>query len=186
MKKAVFLDRDGTINVDIGYLGNPDDLIIIRRAKKGIKLLKDKGFFVFIVTNQSGVARKYFSTKGLKAINDRLISEFQRDGVKIDGIVFCPHHPRQKCRCRKPSPKMVKDLARQYEINLEKSFFVGDKLIDVQTGKNAGCRTVLIDAETTILIENEDDWAQPDFIGRDLLEAARWIVKNKFKRVAKK
>lgn len=186
MNKAVFLDRDGTINVDIGYLGDPDDLIIIRRAGKGIKLLKDKGFFVFIVTNQSGIARKYFSRKDLKAVNDKILSELGKDRVKIDGIACCPHHPRQKCRCRKPSPKMVKDLARKHNISLERSFFVGDKLIDVQTGKNAGCRTVLIDTEMTALIENEEDWAQPDFVARDLLEAARWIIKKKLKGAVKR
>lgn len=181
MKKAVFLDRDGTINVDVGYLSNPSGLVFIRGAKEGISLLKDKGFLVFIVTNQSGVGRGYFSLETLKAINERLLHEFNKFGIHIDGVYYCPHHPRERCKCRKPQPKIVRDITQQFRVDLEHSYFVGDKLIDVQTGKNAGCRTVLINADTSSLIEEEDDWTMPDFVAKDLREAARWIVKNSTK-----
>lgn len=182
MKKAVFLDRDGTINVDTGYINDPDDLVFIRGAKEGVKFLKNKGFLVFVVTNQSGVGRGYFSLKKLKAVNDRLLTELSKLGINLDGIFMCPHHPNRKCSCRKPKPKLVYDIAKKYKINLEKSYFVGDKLIDVQTGKNAGCKTVLIDADTTPKIENEEDWTQPDFIARNLKEVAKWIVKDSYKK----
>lgn len=178
MTKAVFLDRDGTINVDTGYISDPDDLVFIRGAKGGVRLLKDKGFLVFVVTNQSGVGRGYFSIERLKAVNDRLLSEFTKEGINIDGIYFCPHHPNENCRCRKPRPKMVLDIASQYKIKLENSYFVGDKLIDVHTGKNAGCKTILIDTGTNPHIEDEEDWTQPDFIAKDLLGASKWIVKD--------
>lgn len=184
MSKAVFLDRDGTINVDTGYIADTDELVFIRGSKKAVKLLKDKGFSVYIVTNQSGVERGYFTIEKLKEVNDKLISEFAKDDIKIDGLVFCPHHPDKKCDCRKPKPKMVLDMARKGRVNLEESYFVGDKIIDVQTGKNAGCKTVLVQTETT-LFENEDDWTDPDFIAKDLLEAAKWIVKNETTRLHK-
>lgn len=183
MRRAVFLDRDGTINIDVGYLSDPGELVFIRGAKEGVRLLKDSGFSVFIVTNQSGVGRRYFSLKKLNAVNDRLLSEFVKGGINIDGIFFCPHHPREKCRCRKPKPKMVNDIARQHDINLEKSYFVGDKLIDVQTGKNAGCKTVLINSGTNPHIEDEEDWTQPDFIAKDLYSAAKWVIKNQKSKV---
>lgn len=182
MNRAVFLDRDGTINVDTGYISDPDDLVFIKGAKKGVKLLKDNGFLVFIVTNQSGIGRRYFSLKRFNAVNERLLSLFSKDGIKIDGIYFCPHHPNKKCRCRKPKPKIVYDIAKKYEIDLKKSYFVGDKLIDVQTGKNAGCKTILLDATTTQRIEDEEDWTQPDFVGEDLYEAGKWIVRHRKKK----
>lgn len=179
MKRAVFLDRDGTINVDTGYLSNPSELVFIRGAKEGVRVLKKSGFFVFIVTNQSGVGRKYFSLETLKAINEKMINEFKKGRIHIDGIYYCPHHPREKCKCRKPQAKIVKDIAQQFKVDLECSYFIGDKLIDVQTGKNAGCKTVLINTDTTYLIEKEDDWSPPDFIAKDLKEAARWVVKRR-------
>ena len=182
MRKAVFLDRDGTINVDVGYLSDPEGLVFIRGAKEGVRLLKDNGFFVFIVTNQSGVGRGYFSLKNLSAVNEKMLHGFSKEGIHIDGIYYCPHHPRERCRCRKPQPKIVKDIAQEFKIDLERSYFIGDKLIDVQTGKNAGCRTVLINAETSFLIEKEDDWTAPDYVAKDLREAARWVIKSNKKR----
>lgn len=178
MKQAVFLDRDGTINVDTGYLGNPDELVLIRGAKEGVRLLKKNGFFVFIITNQSGVGRGYFSLEDLKLVNNKVLDEFSKDGIKIDDVYYCPHHPKDKCKCRKPNTKLVADVAKKFNINLKYSYFVGDKLIDVQTGKNAGCKAILINADNSSLIESEDDWTQPNFIAKDLREAARWIIKN--------
>lgn len=175
--KAVFLDRDGTINVDVGYLSDPDELVFIRNAKKAVKLLKEKGFLVFVVSNQSGVGRGYFSLERLKEVNNKLLNEFIKEGISIDGIFFCPHHPNAQCSCRKPKPKMVDDIVKQHRIDLEKSYFIGDKLSDVQTGSNAGCRTILISAEDMPVIENEEDWIQPDFIAKDLYEAVKWIIK---------
>ena len=181
MKRAVFLDRDGTINVDVGYLSDPDGLVFIRGAKEAVRLLKKKGFFVFIVTNQSGVGRGYFSLDKLKAVNEKLLHEFSKSEIHIDGVHYCPHHPKEKCKCRKPHPKIVKDIARKFRLDLEHSYFIGDKLSDVQTGKNAGSRTILINTDDSSLIEKEEDWTPPDFIAKDLKEAVRWIVKSSSK-----
>lgn len=186
MKRAVFLDRDGTINIDTGYINDPDEFVFIRGAKKGIKLLKDNGFFIFVVTNQSGVGRGYFSVNDLKSVNNKLVSELCNDGISIDGIYFCPHMPGENCRCRKPKPKMVYDIAGKYKINLEKSYFVGDKLLDVHTGKNAGCETILINTETDSYIEDEENWTPPGFVAKNLYEAAKWIVKESKKSKVKR
>lgn len=178
MKRAIFLDRDGTINVDTGYLSEPDSLVIIRGAKKGIRMLKKNGFMVFIITNQSGVGRGYFSLEQLEAVNQRLLQELAKDGIVIDDVRFCPHHPQQKCSCRKPEPQLVSDLIRQYEIDAENSYFVGDKLLDVKTGKNVGCKTILISDDSGFIFEEEEDWTQPDFVAKNLYEGAKWIVKD--------
>ncbi len=178
MKKAVFLDRDGTINVDTGYLSDPDGLVIIRGAKKGIKLLKKNGFMVFIITNQSGVGRGYFSLEQLASVNQRLLEELSKDGIEIDDVRFCPHHPQQKCACRKPEPGLVVDLIERYGVDAENSYFVGDKMLDVKTGKNVGCRTILISDDSGFIFEEEDDWTPPDFIAKNLHEGAKWIIKD--------
>lgn len=177
MNKAVFLDRDGTLNIDTGYISDPKELVFIRGAKKAVKLLKDKSFLIYVITNQSGVGRGFFSVEKLEAVHDKMLSEFDKEGIKIDGIFYCPHHPNEKCQCRKPKPKMVFDIVNSNKINLTKSYFIGDKLIDVQTGKNAGCRTILVETGEP-RIEDEEDWTQPDFVAEDLLEAARWILKQ--------
>lgn len=175
MNRAVFLDRDGTINKDVGYLNNPNELVFIRGAKTGVRILKKKGFLVFVVTNQSGVARGYITLDALSRINGKLYNEFRKEGISIDGIYYCPHHPEDNCDCRKPRPKMVKDIAREYKIDLKNSFFIGDKPSDIKTGKNAGCKTVLTSKDTAVLRE-DSEWTAPDFIAKDLLSAARWVI----------
>ena len=172
MKKAVFLDRDGTINIDTGYVGDPDKLVIIEGAREAIKLLKDKGFLVFIVTNQSGVARGYFSVEQMQLVNKKILDELAHKQVCIDGIYYCPHHPDEECSCRKPKPLIVNSIAAEFAVELKRSYFVGDKMSDVHTGKNAGCRTVLINSD------DEVGSIEPDFVAKDLLEGSQWIVKD--------
>ena len=173
-KPAVFLDRDGTINFDPGYLSSPADLKIFPAAIRGLKLLSEQGFPLFIVTNQSGLARGYFSENDLQDIHNRLLGELSRAGVKIEEIAVCPHHPDAGCDCRKPSPLLVRRLAARYELDLSRSFFVGDKMADVLTGINAGCRTVLIASpDHRREAEGED---KPDYVAEDLEDAARWII----------
>jgi len=178
MKKAVFLDRDGTINVDTGYITNPKDLVFIRGSKKAVKVLKDKGFLVYIISNQSGVGRGFFTIKDVQAVNDKLVSEFKKYNIFIDGIFFCPHHPDEKCKCRKPRPDVVFDIAKDNKISLTKSYFVGDKLSDVQTGQNAGCKTVLIQDKKS-MSTLEINCKRPDYIASNLLKAVEWILENK-------
>ena len=173
-KPAVFLDRDGTINFDSGYLSSPTDLNIFPAAIQGLKLLSEEGFPLFIVTNQSGLARGYFSESALRKIHRRLLGDLKREGVIIEEIAVCPHHPDEGCDCRKPSPLLVRQLAARHGLDLNRSFFVGDKMTDVRTGINAGCRTVLIAPSTRRgEAEGED---KPDYVAQDLEDAARWII----------
>lgn len=178
MKKvAVFLDRDGTINLDTSYISSAADFVFLPNAKEGLKLLQESGFLLFIVTNQSGLARGYFTLEDLEEIHAKLIKEVGEIGVKFEGIFFCPHHPDENCDCRKPSPAGVLKFAREYDIDLGKSYFIGDKVIDVETGAKAGCRTVLLATpEGAAALKNEDGWREPDYILPDLHAAADLIA----------
>jgi D-glycero-D-manno-heptose 1,7-bisphosphate phosphatase len=150
MKQAVFIDRDGTINVEKEYLYLPADFEFIAGVPAAIKKLNDAGFLVIVVSNQSGVARGYYTEDDVYYLHsyvDRLLAE---EGAHVDAWFFCPHHPDGRgsyalpCRCRKPHPGMLLQAAERFMIDLEASFMIGDKLIDVQAGKNAGCRSMLV------------------------------------------
>ena len=177
---AVFLDRDGTINDDPGYLNSPEDLTILPRAAAGLKLLNEAGYPLFVVTNQSGIGRGYFTHKDLTAVNRKLVEELAGEGVSFTEIVWCPHHPEEHCSCRKPSPGMIFDLTRRHGLDLSRSYFIGDKISDILAGKRAGCGTVLIASpEKKKRLAGRDDWSDPDYTAPDLYQAARWIVKAK-------
>jgi D-glycero-D-manno-heptose 1,7-bisphosphate phosphatase len=162
---AVFLDRDGTINEEVNYLGDPAQLKLTPGAAKAIHLLNSHHIPVIVVTNQAGIARA-------------------PDNAKIDAYYFCPHHPtagigeyKISCTCRKPEPSMFHQAAQDLHLDLTKSYLVGDKLTDIQAGNRAGCRTVLVEtgygkAEST----NCQSEIKPDRISPDLLDATDWIL----------
>lgn len=178
MKWAVFLDRDGTINEEVGYLDNPADLRLIPGAAEAIRLLNDAGVPVIVVTNQAGIGRGYFSEARVKAIHERLAKLLAAHGAHLNAIYYCPHHPDDGCDCRKPNPGMLKRAAEEHGIDLGRSFVVGDKVSDVEAGRRAGCRTVLVltgyGTEAQEMFKRLD--FQPNFTARDLLEAVRWIL----------
>jgi D,D-heptose 1,7-bisphosphate phosphatase len=177
MRKAVFLDRDGTINFDPGYLNDPGQFRFYPGAVEALRQLSEAGYLIIIISNQSGIARGYFGEDTLKKIHDKMLSAFLAGGITITGIYYCPHHPDDQCECRKPSPKMVLEAARDNAIDLGNSFFIGDRESDIKTGKNAGCETVLVltgaGKETQKAIKDE---SRPDYVAKDLPEAARWII----------
>lgn len=175
---AVFLDRDGTINYDPGYISSPSELYVFPAARKGLKLLQEKGFLLFVVTNQSGVGRGFFTQRDLEAVHQKLEDELKEDGIYLKGIAVCPHHPDEGCDYRKPSPKLVYEIADKFEIDLKQSFFVGDKILDVLTGSNAGCQTILLATpEQLNQLKQEPDWQEPDYIAPDLYQAALLITR---------
>lgn len=179
-KKAVFLDRDGTINYDPGYLKDPEKFHIFPCVIDALKSLRDAGYLLFIVSNQSGLARGLVREENLKMIHDKMSATLRAEGIALDGIYYCPHHPDERCSCRKPSPMMVYEAARSHLIDLRDSFFIGDRDTDIETGKNAGCRTILVltgDGEKTR--ETLTPSLQPDYIARDLQGASSWIVENR-------
>lgn len=177
---AVFLDRDGTINYDPGYLSSPEDLRLLPRVQNGLSLLSRNKFLLFVVTNQSGIGRGYFTPEQLEEVNNKLIEKLAEDGIIFTEFACCPHRPEDNCSCRKPSPRMVLDLARNYSLDLSRSYFIGDKITDIQAGKNAGCRTVLIASpEKKKLLRGDRSWTAPDYTAPDIYRAAEWIVRQK-------
>ncbi len=177
-KKAVFLDRDGTIVVHEPYLSSPDQLKLLPYAAEGIRLFQKMGYFVFIITNQSGIARGFFDEERLLLIHDKLLNMLQKESVTINGIYYCPHHTdgvvetyRVACDCRKPKPKMILDAANKYPVNLAQSLMIGDSAVDMQAGKNAGCICVLVKNPRCDVSDELSENA--DYIVNDLREAAR-------------
>jgi D-glycero-D-manno-heptose 1,7-bisphosphate phosphatase len=148
---AVFLDRDGTINEEKDYLFRPEDFSFIPGAPEAIRLLKEAGFLVIVVTNQSGIGRGYYDEEAVRRLHchmDRVLSRF---GTSVDGYYFCPHHPRhgigdylKACSCRKPMPGMLLKAVRDFSIDITSSFIIGDKRADVEAGFAAGCRPLLV------------------------------------------
>jgi len=140
MIKTVFLDRDGTIIRDEEYLADPDGVFPLPGAVESLLKLRDAGYALIIVTNQSGVGRGMFTVNEMKSVNSRMLSLFAEYGVFFDDILICPHAPDEKCDCRKPSPKLLLEAAERLGIDLSASAMIGDKPSDPKTGIAAGCR----------------------------------------------
>ncbi len=177
-RRAVFFDRDGTIVKGVEYLRSPDELALLPSAAEAIKAFNERGYLTIIVTNQSGIARGYFTEERLGEIHHRLLEILSREGARIDAIYYCPHLAdgtveaySVDCRCRKPKPGMLEKAAREHDIDLAKSIMIGDTPADITAGKAAGCRTVLIKpAENGFnLPEN------PDLIVEDLMGAVALV-----------
>ncbi len=175
--RAVFLDRDGTIHPDTGYLHNPDEVEIYPAARRGMKLLAGKGFLLFLVTNQSGVERGYFPAAAVERVHGKIVGELAKDGITLTGIAYCPHRPDEDCRCRKPAPGLILDLAGRHGVDTSRSFLVGDQATDIEAGRRAGCRTVLLAGARKLSgLRRQEGWRDPDRVAGDLHEAALWIT----------
>lgn len=150
MRRAVFLDRDGTINVEKDYLYRIEDFEFIDGSVEAIRLLNEAGFFVAVVSNQSGVARGYYTEEDVELLHRHIAVELEKSGAHVDAWFFCPHHPDGRgsyslpCTCRKPLPGMLKEASLRNGLCLDTSFMIGDKLADVGAGMSAGCSTILV------------------------------------------
>lgn len=138
MKRAVFLDRDGTINEERHYLHRPEEVVLFAGAGAALKRLQDAGYILLIVSNQSGVGRGYFTLADVESVNQRLLEELRRDGVRIEKIFIAPEAPEAPSRGRKPSPLFLFDARDEFGLDLAASYMIGDKLIDLECGWNAG------------------------------------------------
>ncbi|MGH2592869.1 MAG: D-glycero-beta-D-manno-heptose 1,7-bisphosphate 7-phosphatase, partial [Anaerolineae bacterium] len=185
--RGVFLDRDGTINEEVGYLRRLDQFRFIDGAAEAVKLLNESGLKVVIVTNQAGVARGYLSEQALQQIHCVMAEALRAQYARLDGIYYCPHHPIEgvgaykiECDCRKPKPGMMERAARELNIDLSRSFIVGDKITDLETGYVVGCKTVLVRTGYGLTSEEQfvDRPFQPDYVADNVLEASRWILKQ--------
>src|SRR5437667_7240350 len=173
--RAVFLDRDGTIMEEANYVGRLDQVVLIPSAKQALRRLRDAGFKLFIVTNQSGVGRGYFPREAVEEIHAHLDEQFGPVGVSFDRYYVCPHHPEDNCDCRKPKPKFLHDAAAEYGLDLRHCFMIGDRPSDIQCGINAGTKTVLV--LTGVGQETLSKGEVPaSFVARDIADAAEWIL----------
>jgi D-glycero-D-manno-heptose 1,7-bisphosphate phosphatase len=173
---AVFVDRDGTINEHVEYLSEPKRLVEIPKSFVALKRLKDLGYRVIIVTNQPGIGLGYFSKEDFFAVNREMMRQAAAAGASIDKIYFCPHSKADKCECRKPDPYFLKRAAQELNVDLAGSYVIGDMTSDVQLGKNAGCRSILVETGRG----GDDGMYQvtPDFVAKDLSGATAWIEKQ--------
>lgn len=159
MNKAIFLDKDGTLIEDISYNADPDKIKLLPGVAEGLRLLQQRGYLLIVITNQSGIARGYFSQEQFAIAIARLQDLLEEQGVVLDAVYFCPHHPsgvvpklRVACMCRKPYPGLLYQAQKDHDINLKASWMIGDILNDVEAGNTAGCKTILLNSG------NETEW----------------------------
>ncbi|MEK7433815.1 MAG: D-glycero-beta-D-manno-heptose 1,7-bisphosphate 7-phosphatase [Cyanobacteriota bacterium] len=185
MNKAVFFDRDGTINVEAGYIRDLKDLKLIEGASKSIAKLKEAGFIIILVTNQSGPARGYYSEEWVNTLNNTVQKMLLEEGTSLDEIYYCPHLPDGKvpeytkdCDCRKPNIAMFLQGKEKYNLDFSKSFMVGDKATDVEAGHNAGCKSVLLKTGygDKVLKGEYQNIPDADYIADDINAASDWIL----------
>ncbi|MGK9477176.1 D-glycero-alpha-D-manno-heptose-1,7-bisphosphate 7-phosphatase [Melioribacter sp. OK-6-Me] len=185
MRPALFLDRDGTINHDPGYIRDPDVVRLIEGVAENLKNLKERfGFKLIIISNQAGVAKGLMTIEEVEAVNKRVKDLLEQCGVVIDAIYYCPYHPDfdppEKSNCRKPSPFMILQAAKDHNIDLSKSFMIGDRASDIEAGINAKIKTILIANENCKTeIENLiNDGKKPNFVATDFYEINKFITQS--------
>jgi len=188
--RAVFIDRDGCLIHELGYISRIRDIRFFKRSFDALRLLKSSGYKVIVVTNQSGVARGYFPESFVKEAHDYITKKLAVKGLKIDAFYYCPHHKkasvekyRKDCECRKPKQGMIKKAVKKFGLDLSRSFTIGDKLSDVKLGHNGGMKGILVltgfGRWQRTLIRKEK--TRPDYIARDFYSAAKWIVSGEKK-----
>ncbi|MFC1769011.1 D-glycero-alpha-D-manno-heptose-1,7-bisphosphate 7-phosphatase [Nanoarchaeota archaeon] len=173
MEKAIFLDRDGVLNEDReGYPHKSEHLILAKNSIEGMKLLSEMDFKRILVTNQSGVGVGKFAKEDFYSFNEALFSQVGN----VHDVFVCFHHKEEGCECRKPSAKMLEDAAEKHDIDLSKSFVIGDQDRDIEMGINAGCRTIFI--KSGAYGSHKSNGEKANFIAKDLLDAVEWIKQN--------
>jgi D-glycero-D-manno-heptose 1,7-bisphosphate phosphatase len=188
MNKAVFLDRDGTINEEVGYLTDLSRLRLIPGAGAAIKRLNHAGYKVILVTNQSGVARGYFPESLVHEAHERLTNMLWEEGAVLDGIYYCPHHPTEGntsytmiCDCRKPGTGLIDKAAMDFDIDINRSFLIGDKWSDVELAQRSGVLAILVMsgfAPDDPGNKRPDYVRDPDYSASNISEAVDWIMRR--------
>ena len=188
LRRAVFFDRDGTLNEEVGYLDDLRRFRVYPFAGRAVRQINEAGLLAVVLTNQSGVGRGVFPEELVGSVHERLRSEMQDAGAQLDAIYYCPHHPaaevaeyRVECVCRKPSPGMMEQAAARFGICLEESFVIGDRYIDIEMAQRAGASSVLVrtgfgQGEWEMFRSNGT--AQPDHVAENVYEAVQWILKR--------
>jgi D-glycero-D-manno-heptose 1,7-bisphosphate phosphatase len=184
--RAIFLDRDGTLNEEVGYIAEFGQFRLFGFAAEAVGLINEAGWRAIVVTNQSGVARGCFSEEFLRQVHEQMTDSLRQQGARIDAVYYCPHHPelgqppyRRDCDCRKPKPGLIEKAAKDFNLDLARCFVIGDRYRDVEMGHAAGTRGVMV--MTGFGREEYESqhgqWPrQPEFIAENVLEAVRWIL----------
>jgi D-glycero-D-manno-heptose 1,7-bisphosphate phosphatase len=185
-RRAVFIDRDGTISEEVGYINHASRFRMFPYAAAAIKLLNESGWLAIVITNQAGVARGYFSEEMIHTVHKRMEDDLASGAARLDAVYYCAHHPsvgeapyRFDCDCRKPRPGLISQAAAEFDIDLPASWMVGDRYSDVALARNAGVKSafVLSGYGRGEWEHQRSSWSeQPDLVAEDLLEAVRLIV----------
>lgn len=187
MKTTVFIDRDGTINRDVGYLNHPNQLELIPGAAAAISNLNRAGLLVVVVSNQAGIAKGFIQEKQVPAIHEAFLEILSQEGARIDGFYYCPHHPQGlvkkytcSCICRKPAPGLLLRASEEMNIDLARSYVVGDKVSDMQLAHNVGATAVMVLTGHGRRHQSNypADCHRPHYTCNDLYDAVQWILKN--------
>ena len=175
LKKAIFLDRDGVINVEKEYVYKIEEFEFINGLFEALKKLQELGYLLFIITNQSGIGRGYYSINDFEVLTAWMLDEFKKEGITISQVEFCPHSPEQICQCRKPKTGMIDAILKNFNIDLEHSWLIGDKDADIQCAKNAHIKN-------TIQVKSghkfDETKSQADFVCESIVECFE-VVSNK-------
>lgn len=171
-RKAIFLDRDNTLIKDDGYFHNPNAIVFIPEAVEGLRELQQVGFLLFVATNQSGIGRGYFPESDAIAVHEKITVLLHKQGIIIEKIYYCPHAPKDDCPCRKPKPFLIFKAAQEFDLDLAKSFFIGDHMKDMEAGRAAGTTTVMIGLPG----ESGNEPSLIDLSASDIHEAATKII----------
>ena len=176
-RKAVFIDRDGTIIKEVDHLTDINRLEIFQEAPKAICVLNYLGYLVIIITNQSVIGRGMLTISELDNIHNRLILLFKKEGANIDDILYCSHRPEDNCECRKPKAGLIEEATKKYNIDLKNSYMIGDNISDMELSKNVGCQGILVETGYGKIIKNKIK-LDKKFIVKNIFEAAN-LIKNK-------
>ncbi len=186
MKRAVFMDRDGTISEEVGYINHPSRFRLFPYSATAIKLLNEAGWLAIVVTNQAGVARGYFSEEMVQIVHQRLKQELEDESARLDAIYYCAHHPsvgeppyRFDCDCRKPKPGLIRHATKHFDIDLSASWMVGDRYSDIEMARNAGVNSAFL-----LSGYGRGEWEhqrgswehQPDLVAENLFDAVKSIT----------
>jgi D-glycero-D-manno-heptose 1,7-bisphosphate phosphatase len=186
--RAVFLDRDGTINEEVGYVNHIERFALLPRVAQGIRLLNQYEWKAVVVTNQSGVARGYFPESLVHEVHQKMQDLLEKEGAHLDGVYYCPHHPdsgvppyRQKCRCRKPDTGLVETAVKELDVDCSKSYVIGDRGAELEFARRIGAKGILV-----LTGYGKGEWeycrnqwnVKPDHVASDLYEAVQWILQQ--------
>ncbi len=194
MDKVIFLDRDGTLNEEVHYLYRQEDLRLLSGVPEAVRLLREAGFKIVVITNQAGVARGYYTCEDVENLHRYMNNLLEKEGARIDAFYYCPHHPeygvgiyRQVCRCRKPDIGMFEKAEENFEVDKAHSYMIGDKRLDIQAGKNYGVFSILVGTGYGAGLKEESDekGEEPfyDFYAKTLVDAAEYIIARERRQI---